>query len=142
MNLVVEIGRLTKDADVRYASNDDRTCIARFVLAVDRKFKKDGEQSADFINCVAFGKTAEFIEKYVGKGTKIAVTGHIQTGSYDNKDGQKVYTTEVVADSVEFAESKGKEESKEEAKEEKADMGFVNVPDDAQIDLPFAQPVR
>ncbi len=101
MNKVILMGRLTKDPEVRTGN----TTVARFTLAVDRRFKNDGDQTADFINCVAFGKTAEFLEKYGRKGTKFVVEGHIQTGSYD-KDGKKIYTTDVVVESVEFAESK------------------------------------
>ncbi len=103
MNKWIGIGRFTKEPEVRRAGE---TVIARLNLAVDRKFKKDGEQSADFISCVAFGKTAEFIEKYGHKGNKFAVEGRIQTGSYTNKEGNKVYTTDVIVEVIEFAESK------------------------------------
>jgi len=107
MNKVILIGRLTKDPDVRYSTGDNPMAIARYTLAVDRKGpKKDGEQTADFISCIAFGRAGEFAEKYFKKGTKIGVTGRIQTGSYTNKDGQKVYTTDVVVEEQEFAESK------------------------------------
>ena len=107
MNKVILIGRLTRDPEVRYTQGDNAMAIARYSLAVDRRFKKDGdEQTADFINCIAFGKAGEFAEKYFRKGTKIAVVGRIQTGSYTNKDGQKVYTTDVVVEEQEFAESK------------------------------------
>lgn len=108
MNKWVGIGRLTRNADVRYSNKQDGTqmCVARFTLAVDRRFKQEGQPSADFISCVAFGKQGEFIEKYLKQGSKIAVSGKIQTGSYTNKDGNKVYTTDVVIDEVEFAESK------------------------------------
>ena len=110
MNKWVGIGRLTRNADVRYTNKQDGTqmCVARFTLAVDRRFVKKGgtEQTADFISCVAFGKQGEFVEKYLKQGSKIAVSGRIQTGSYTNKDGNKVYTTDVVIDEVEFAESK------------------------------------
>ena len=125
MNKTLLIGRTTKDPDIRYTQNEQPMTIARFNLAVDRRFKKDGEQSADFISCVAFGKTAEFIEKYVFKGTKIAVEGRIQTGSYTNKDGNKVYTTDVVVEQVEFAGAKT--DSKSAAKESNDD--FMNVAD-------------
>lgn len=107
MNKVILMGRLTRDPDVRYSQNENSTAVARFTLAVDRRFKKDEQQSADFISCVAFGKTAEFFEKYMKQGSKICVEGRIQTGNYTNKDGQKVYTTDVVVENVEFAESKG-----------------------------------
>ena len=106
MNKVILMGRLTRDPEIRYAQ-DNSLPVARFTLAVDRRFKRDNsQQTADFINCVAFGKTAEFLEKYARKGTKFVVEGRIQTGSYTNKDGQKVYTTDVVCENVEFAESK------------------------------------
>ena len=109
MNKVILMGRLTRDPDIRYTQGDNSMCIARYTLAVDRRFSRNGNNdgnSADFIPCVAFGKSAEFCEKYLRKGTKMAVTGRIQTGSYTNKDGAKVYTTEVVIEDQEFAESK------------------------------------
>ena len=134
MNKTLLIGRLTRDPDIRYTQSEQPTTIARFNLAVDRRFKKDGEQSADFISCVAFGKTAEFIEKYVFKGTKIAVEGRIQTGSYTNNDGNKVYTTDVVVEQVEFAGAKT--DSKSAAKESNDD--FMNVADELYDEgLPF-----
>ena len=106
MNKVILMGRLTRDPDVRYSQGENATAVARYTLAVDRRFKRDGDQSADFIGCVSFGRQAEFAEKYLRQGTKIAVTGRIQTGSYTNRDGQKVYTTDVVVEEQEFAESK------------------------------------
>lgn len=106
MNKVVIMGRLTRDPEVRYSQGEKSTAVARFTLAVDRRFKRDNEPTADFIGCVAFGKTGEFIEKYCRQGTKLCVEGRIQTGSYTNKDGNKVYTTDVVVESAEFAESK------------------------------------
>ena len=106
MNKAHLIGRLTRDPEVRYTSGDQPMAVANFTLAVDRRFKKDGEQTADFIQCVAFGKLGEHVEKYYRKGLKVAITGHIQTGSYVNKEGRKTYTTKVVADELEFAESK------------------------------------
>ena len=134
MNKTLLIGRTTKDPDIRYTQSEQPITIARFNLAVDRRFKKEGEQSADFISCVAFGKTAEFIEKYVFKGTKIAVEGRIQTGSYTNNDGNKVYTTDVVVEQVEFAGSKT--DSKSAAKENNDD--FMNVADGLDDEgLPF-----
>ena len=134
MNKTLLIGRTTKDPDIRYTQSEQPITIARFNLAVDRRFKKEGEQSADFISCVAFGKTAEFIEKYVFKGTKIAVEGRIQTGSYTNNDGNKVYTTDVVVEQVEFAGAKTDSESA--AKENNDD--FMNVADGLDDEgLPF-----
>lgn len=141
MNKVVLMGRLTRDPEVRYVSGENATAIARYTLAVDRRFKRDGEQSADFINCVVFGKGAEFAEKYLKQGTKIAAVGRIQTGSYTNKDGQKVYTTDVVVEEQEFAESKnssGGEVSTSKKSAVKTDSdGFMNIPDDAGDELPF-----
>ena len=107
MNKVILMGRLTRDPEVRYSQGENATAVARYTLAVDRRFSRNNdEQTADFINCVAFGRSGEFAEKYLHKGTKIAVTGRIQTGSYTNKDGVRVYTTEVVVEDHEFAESK------------------------------------
>ena len=102
MNKVILMGRLTRDPEVRYSQGDSASAVARYTLAVDRRFRREGEATADFINCVAFGKSAEFAERYLRQGVKIAVTGRIQTGSYTNRDGQKVYTTDVVANRVEF----------------------------------------
>lgn len=106
MNKVILMGRLTRDPEVRYSQGDNATAIARFTLAVDRRIKRDNEASADYINCVSFGRSAEFAEKYFHKGTKIVIVGRIQTGSYTNKDGQKVYTTDIVIEEQDFAESK------------------------------------
>ena len=106
MNKVILMGRLTRDPEVRYSAGNNSMAVARYTLAVDRRFRRDGENNADFIGCVAFGKSAEFAEKYLRQGTKIIVTGRIQTGSYTNRDGQKVYTTDVVVEDQEFAESK------------------------------------
>ena len=134
MNKVQLIGRLTKEAEVRYAQNDTNMAIARFTLAVDRRGKKENEQTADFISCVAFGKTAQFIEKYFAKGNRIGVCGHIQTGSYTDKDNKKVYTTDVIVDEAEFVESKG---SAAETKPATDENGFMNIPDNIDEDLPF-----
>ena len=106
MNKVILMGRLTRDPEVRYSQGENNLAIARYTLAVDRRFQRNSDQTADFIQCVAFGKAGEFAEKYFKQGTKIAVSGRIQTGSYTNKDGVKVYTTEVVVEEQEFAESK------------------------------------
>lgn len=141
MNKVVLMGRLTRDPEVRYTQGDNASAVARFSLAVDRRFKKDGEQTADFINCVAFGKTGEFIEKYGRKGTKFVVEGRIQTGSYTNKDGQKVYTTDVVVEQVEFAESKssadGNTTNNTANSNVPTDTSFMNIPDSIDEELPF-----
>ena len=111
MNKVVLMGRLTKDPDVRYASGEGGTAVARYTLAVDRRFKRDGEATADFISCVAFGRQAEVAGQYFHRGTKLTISGRIQTGSYTGKDGQKVYTTDVVVEELEFAESKNAAEN-------------------------------
>jgi single-strand DNA-binding protein len=138
LNKVILIGRPTKNPDIRYSNNNNEACcIARLTLAVDRRFAKNGEQSADFINCVAFGKTGEFIEKYIHQGTKIAISGRIQTGSYTNKDGQKVYTTDIVIEECEFAESK-KSECTEQV-DDTSDEGFMNVTEETKNNLPFKQ---
>ena len=147
MNKVILMGRLTRDPDIRQSQGENAMTVARYTLAVDRRFRRNGaEQQADFISIVAFGKSAEFIEKYAHKGTKLVVTGRIQTGSYTNKDGQKVYTTDVVAEDQEFAESKaasgsyqGDSGSGYIPREEPSgiDDGFVNVPDGIDEELPF-----
>ena len=106
MNKVVLVGRLTRDPEVRYSQGDNATAVARYTLAVDRRFRRDGEPTADFIPCVIFGRSAEFAEKYFHQGMRVSISGRIQTGSYTNKDGQKVYTTEVVVEEVDFADSR------------------------------------
>lgn len=138
MNKVILMGRLTRDPEVRYTQGDNAMAIARYSLAVDRRFKRDGEPDADFINCVAFGKSGEFAEKYLKKGTKVAVVGRIQTGSYTNKDGQKVYTTDVVVEEQEFAESKnsGSSDNNQSAPVNK-NTDFMNIPDGIDEELPF-----
>jgi len=145
MNKVILMGRLTRDPDVRYSSGDSATAVARYSLAVDRRFKRNNDdQTADFINCVAFGRSGEFAEKYFRKGTKVLVTGRIQTGSYTNRDGQKVYTTDVVVEEQEFAESKaaagngegGYVPARQEPSAEIND-GFMNIPDGIDEELPF-----
>ena len=138
MNKVILMGRLTRDPEVRYTQGDNAMAIARYSLAVDRRFKRDGEPDADFINCVAFGKSGEFAEKYLKKGTKIAVVGRIQTGSYTNKDGQKVYTTDVVVEEQEFAESKnsGFSDNNQSASANK-NTDFMSIPDGIDEELPF-----
>lgn len=148
MNKVILMGRLTRDPEVRYSQGDNAMAIARYTLAVDRRFSRnngDDQQSADFIGCVAFGRAGEFAEKYFRKGTKIAVTGRIQTGSYTNRDGVKVYTTDVVVEEQEFAESKnssgndgGFAGNANRAPEPMgADDGFMNIPDGIDEELPF-----
>lgn len=143
MNKVHLIGRLTKDPDVRYTQANEPTAIARYSLAVDRRTKRDGEQNADFINCVAFGRNGEFAEKYLHKGMKIAVTGRIQTGNYTDKDGKKVYTTDIVVEEHDFCESKssgdqGNAPAQSGGYSQPAGAdGFMNIPDGIDEDLPF-----
>ena len=144
MNHTYYIGRLTADPDVRYTQGQNPMCIARYTLAVDRKYKKEGEQTADFIRCVAFGKNGEFAEKYLKKGTKIAVSGRTQTGSYKDKDGKTVYTNDNVVEEHEFCESKASQGGQQKPTQNKEDGmdGFMNIPDgwDEEIDmdnLPF-----
>ena len=137
MNKVILAGRLTADPEVRYAGEEEKMCVARYRLAVDRRAARnaDGHQTADFINCVAFRKSGEFAEKYLRKGMKIIVSGRIQTGSYTNKEGQKVYTFDVVVEEHEFCESKGVQAEQTT----QPDNGFVPVPDDTDLEgLPFA----
>lgn len=138
MNKVILIGRLCADPEVRYSQNQNQTAVARYRLAVDRRFKREGEQTADFISCVAFGKAAEFAEKYLRQGTKIAITGRIQTDSYTNREGQKVYTTDVVVEEQEFAESKGASGNIEGSAPQATDPdGFMSLPDGIDEELPF-----
>ncbi|MBQ9277634.1 MAG: single-stranded DNA-binding protein [Lachnospiraceae bacterium] len=146
MNKVILMGRLTRDPEVRYSQGAEPLAIARYTLAVDRRFvRKDSgnDQTADFIQCVAFGKNGEFAEKYLKQGTKIAVTGRIQTGSYTNKDGNKVYTTEVVVEDHEFAESKNAngggnyQAADRPAPADASAEGFMSIPEGIENDLPF-----
>ena len=149
MNKVILMGRLTREPDVRYSQNADGSmAVARYTLAVDRRRARNNndEQSADFISCVAFGRSGEFAEKYLHQGTKIVVTGRIQTGSYTNKDGQRVYTTDVVVEEQEFAESKSGDngaayyppkQTPPPAPADSAD-GFMNIPDGIEEELPFS----
>lgn len=143
MNKVILMGRLTRDPEVRYTPGKNSFAIARYTLAVDRKIRKDGDATADFINCVVFGRSAEFAEKYFRKGLKITIEGRIQTGSYTNRDGQKVYTTEVVVEEQEFAESKGSGSggSQQNVPQQSPDVGpdgFMNIPDGIEEELPFS----
>ena len=151
MNKVILMGRLTRDPEVRYSAGENSLAIARYTLAVDRRFRRDGEATADFISCVSFGRTAEFAEKYFRQGLKVVVTGRIQTGSYTNKDGQKVYTTDVVVEEQEFAESKatsdanagsfshagGFQQAPAPTPAADAGDGFMNIPDGIDEELPF-----
>ena len=143
MNKVILMGRLTKDPEVRYSQGENAMAIARYTLAVDRRKSRENQegQTADFISCVAFGRSGEFAEKYLKKGVKIAITGRIQTGSYTNKEGQKVYTTEVIVEEHEFAESKNSSSAGSSnnaaAPAGDAGNGFVNIPDGIDEELPF-----
>lgn len=146
MNKVILMGRLTRDPEVRYSQGENAMAVARYTLAVDRRFNRNNDdQTADFISCVAFGRSGEFAEKYLHKGTKIAVTGRIQTGSYTNKDGVRVYTTEVVVEDQEFAESKNSAGSVDNSgfapagrpAPAAAGDGFMNIPDGIDEELPF-----
>ena len=146
MNKVILMGRLTRDAEIRYSQGESSTAIARFSLAVDRRFRRDNdEQTADFINCVAFNKTAEFLERFGRKGTKFVLEGRIQTGSYTNKGGQRVYTTDVVVENIEFAESKNSNGgdgysgagASAPSPSGAAGDGFMNIPDGIDEELPF-----
>lgn len=138
MNKVILMGRLVRDPEVRYTQGENSMAIARYTLAVDRRVSRDQEQSADFISCVAFGKIGEFAEKYLHKGIKIALTGRIQTGSYTNKDGVKVYTTEVVVEGHEFCEPSNRTgEAPAPAAAAEPGDGFMNIPDGIADELPF-----
>ena len=144
MNKVILVGRLTRDPEVRYTQGENPMAIARYTLAVDRRFRRDGEPTADFINCVVFGKSAEFTEKYFRQGLRVAISGRITTGSYTNRDGQKVYTTDIVVEEQEFAESKAESESNktsnnhtQSSSQGTSNDGFLNVPDGIDAELPF-----
>lgn len=150
MNKVILMGRLTREPEIRHAQD---TTVARYTLAVDRTYKREGEQNADFISCVTFGKGAEFVEKYLHQGIKIVVAGRIKTGSYTNRDGVKIYTTDVVVEEQEFAESKSSG-NKDGERQDRADEsvqgsrrgdysessndGFMNIPDNIDEELPFS----
>ena len=148
MNKVILMGRLTRDPEVRYSQGENAMAVARYTLAVDRRVSRNnqnGEQTADFIQCVAFGRSGEFAEKYFRKGMKVLVTGRIQTGSYTNKDGQRVYTTDVVVEDQEFAESKNASQNNggggfapaDRPSPSDAGDGFMNIPDGIDEELPF-----
>ncbi len=139
MNKVILVGRLTRDPEVRYSQGENTMAIARYTIAVNRRFKREGDPEADFIRCVVFGRAAEFAEKYFRQGLRIAISGRIQTGSYTNKEGIKVYTTEVVVEEQEFAESMAEREHTQtpaSAPESSGD-GFMNIPEGIDEELPF-----
>ena len=149
MNVAILMGRLTRDPEVRYSTNASGTAVARYSIAVDRRFKRDGQPEADFFDCVSFGKQAEFVEKYLRKGTKIVVQGQIQNNNYQNREGQTVYRTQIVVDNVEFAESKAAYQSAPSARAQAPAQrqetpandfmgdGFMNIPDGIDEELPF-----
>jgi single-strand DNA-binding protein len=135
MNKIILLGRLTRDPEVRYSQGEKQTAIARFSVAVNRKFKRDGEPEADFFNCTAFGRQAEFVEKYLKQGTKILLSGRVQNDNYTNKEGQKVYSVSIMAEEIEFAESKGSSDAGTQP-QFNAD-GFMNIPTGLTEELPF-----
>lgn len=137
MNKVILIGRLTKDPDVRYSQANPPVAVARYSLAVNRRFKKQGEQEADFINCVAFGKAAEFVEKFLKKGMQISIVGRIQTGSYTDKDGKKIYTTDVVVEEHYFTESKKDSQTSSNAPSDSTEAFYPVDENVDDADLPF-----
>ena len=163
MNKAILVGRLTRDPEVRYSQSENPTAVARYTVAVDRRFKRDGEPTADFIPCVVFGRSAEFAEKYFHQGMRVSISGRIQTGSYTNKDGQKVYTTDVVVEEQDFAESKAAASSytggyqqqggyqsapepqaapaptNRPAPSEAVSDGFMTIPEGIEEELPFIQ---
>ncbi|NSE32740.1 single-stranded DNA-binding protein [Faecalicatena fissicatena] len=146
MNKVILMGRLTRNPEMRNSNGESNTAIARYTLAVDRRYKREGDVTADFISCVAFGRSAEFAEKYFRQGLKVVITGRIQTGSYTNRDGNKVYTTDVVVEDQEFVEmrmaaaQRNREESSQERPEPMPvdENGFMTLPEDFDEELPFA----
>ena len=162
MNTVILMGRLTRDPEIRYSSGDSQTAVARFSIAVDRRFRRDGGQEADFFDCNAFGRSAEFVEKYLKKGVKIVLQGRIENNNYTNREGQKVYGTRIVAENIEFAESKAASQSsaaqyqahqgapafghdeapapspQRQSAPEPVTEGFMNIPDGIDEELPFA----
>ncbi len=137
MNKIMLIGRLTRDPEIRYSTNDNNTAIARYTLAVNCPFRKNGEQQADSLPCIAFGKTAEFAEKYLAKGMRVAVEGRIQTGSYTNQEGQKIYTTDVVVERQEFLEKRADNGQQSPDNANNYDDRFMDIPDGIDEELPF-----
>ena len=135
MNKVILMGRLTRDPEIRYSQGENKMAVGRYTLAVDRKYRREGEDNADFVSCMCFGKAAEFAEKYLHKGTKIIIAGRIQTGSYTNKDGNRVFTTDVVVEEQEFAESKGSADNP--LPPASSSDGFMNIPDGIDEELPI-----
>lgn len=142
MNKIILMGRLTRDPEIRYSQGDSPMAIARYSIAVDRRFKRNGEQETDFFNCTTFGKQAEFVERYLKKGTKVVVSGRLQNDNYTNKEGQKVYSVQIITEEIEFAESKGSGEASGTPVDRPdptaaAGDGFMNIPDGIDDELPF-----
>lgn len=146
MNKVIMMGRLTRDPEVRYSQGASQTAIARFSLAVDRRWKREGEPDADFFNCTVFGKQADFVEKYLRQGTKVVITGRVQNDNYTNKEGQKVYSVQIIVEEIEFAESKNAaanaggssyQADSRPSPSQAAGDGFMSIPDGAEEELPF-----
>ncbi|MBE5928203.1 MAG: single-stranded DNA-binding protein [Lachnospiraceae bacterium] len=143
MNKVILMGRLTRDPETRYSQGENQTAIARFSLAVDRRFKRQGDAEADFFNCSAFGRQAEFVEKYLRQGTKILLTGRVQNDNYTNRNGEKVYSVQIIAEEIEFAESKNAQgggntyQPQAPSPAQAADDGFLNIPNGIEEELPF-----
>lgn len=149
MNKVIMMGRLTRDPEVRYSQGASQTAVARFSLAVDRRFKREGEPDADFFNCTSFGKQAEFVEKYLRQGTKIVISGRVQNDNYTNKEGQKVYSVQIIVEEIEFAESKNASSANgggsyqagsRPSPSQAAGDGFMSIPEGAEDEMPFNNP--
>lgn len=138
MNKIILMGRLTRDPEIRYSQGENSMSIARFSLAVNRRYKRENEPDADFFNCTAFGKQAEFVEKYLKQATKILLSGRVQNDNYTNKEGQKVYSVQIMVEEIKFAESKGSSApGTQPATQETSSDGYVNIPDSLQEELPF-----
>jgi len=145
MNKIILMGRLTRDPEVRYSQGANQTAVARFSLAVDRRFKREGDPDADFFNCTSFGKQAEFVEKYLRQGTKVVVTGRVQNDNYTNKEGQKVYSVQIIVEEIEFAESKNAssgggaayQAGSRPSPSQAAGDGFMSIPEGTEEELPF-----
>ena len=143
MNKVILLGNLTRDPEIRYSQGEKQMAVARFSLAVNRRFAKDGETNADFLNCTAFGKTAEFVEKYFRQGSRMSLVGRIENNNYTNKNGEKVYSVQIMVEEVEFAERKSAQSNNQTqnqnqpAQENDADDDFMNIPDGIEDGLPF-----
>ena len=136
MNKIILLGRIVRDPEVRYTQGQNAMAIGKFSLAVNRKYKRENEPEADFFNCTSFGKQAEFVEKYLKKGSKVLISGRVQNDNYTNKEGQKVYSVQIMVEEIEFAESKGSSDAGKQQSESSSE-GFVNIPEGLQEELPF-----